>query len=222
MAAKDLRSIVAGLAGVAPAEVNADFSLQTAALASSIKKAMLIASIRKHLGVECMQAGAAKNFAELERMIAAKAGLAAAAVDAPPAAPPEFAGMRVGVDVERVDALPETADYETHSFYTAHFTPAERAYCAAQAAPRQHFAARWAAKEALYKCDASLHAAPFDTLEIGRENSGAPFLSRLEPGGLKRLPHALSLSHTETSAVAFVALPAEPLWRRLLTFLRPG
>lgn len=69
---KDLKTIVAEIAKVDAASVDGKFSLQTENLAASIKKAQLIASIRRHLGVDCMQAGTAKTFEELERMVAAK------------------------------------------------------------------------------------------------------------------------------------------------------
>ncbi|MFI5363735.1 MAG: hypothetical protein ACHQ49_17380 [Elusimicrobiota bacterium] len=71
MSGKDLKTVVAELAGADPAAIDASFSLQGEAFSSSIKKAALVASIRRHLGVDCMQAAFAKSYGELEAMIAA-------------------------------------------------------------------------------------------------------------------------------------------------------
>ncbi len=66
---KDLKSIVAELAGCDLAEINADFSLDRPGLEGSLRRAILIASIRRHLGKDCMQAGRVKTFGELEAAV---------------------------------------------------------------------------------------------------------------------------------------------------------
>jgi hypothetical protein len=70
MSGDSLKSIVAGLAGVGEAEVDAAFSLDRPGLDSSLKRAVLIASIRKKLGKNCMEAGRAKTFGDLEAAVA--------------------------------------------------------------------------------------------------------------------------------------------------------
>ncbi|MCX5796651.1 MAG: 4'-phosphopantetheinyl transferase superfamily protein [Elusimicrobia bacterium] len=216
MAAKDLRTIVAEMAKVDPGQVGPTFSLQSPAFSSSLKKAVLVASIRRNLGVDCMRAALAKDFAELEQMV--RAG-PEAPVDLPAAAPqpspvplPEGAaaqGLRCGIDLELVESLPEAPDYRTHDFYVRNFTEAERAYCAAQKDPRMHLAARWAAKEALRKCDPLLSAEPFGDIEVVREESGRTFFQRRSARGPARLPHAVSLTHTAQLAAAVVVLPGQ-------------
>ena len=220
MATKDLKTIVAEIAKVDPGQVGPTFSLESQAFASSLKKAVLVASIRRNLGVDCMRATLAKNFAELEKMVEAGASGGAALPAGPAAAPaqqPASASLQVeaqaeglscGIDLELVESLPQAQDYRTNDFYVQHFTAAERAYCSAQADPRMHLAARWAAKEALRKCDPLLSAEPFTAIEGGREETGRAFLQRLGADGPERLPHAVSLTHTAQLAAAVVVLPA--------------
>jgi holo-[acyl-carrier protein] synthase len=219
MAAKDLKTIVAEMAKVDPAQIGPAFSLQSPAFATSLKKAVLVASIRRNLGVDCMRAALAKDFAELESMV--QGGGSPEVMPLQPAAPTPApveapTGLSCGIDLELVSSLPSAPDYRTHDFYVLNFTEAERAYCSAQAEPRMHFAARWAAKEALRKCDPSLSAEPFSAVEVVREASGRTFIQRRVRGAAARLPHAVSLTHTAQMAAAVVVLSprrrALPSW----------
>ena len=209
-APQDLRGVVAQLCRCAPEEINGDFSLDVPALRGSLKKAVLIASIRRYLGKDCMSAATARTFAELEALVSGKAAPAAPARSAPlsaPVAAPASPAATVcaascGIDVESVAQLPDTADYAGHQFYKDNFSPEEISYCIKQAKPRQHFAARWCAKEALKKCDAAFRDTRPADLELARADSGAVFF-RLRG---RVLPHAVSISHTEDTAVAVVLL----------------
>ena len=104
-APKDLREVVAGLCKCPPESIGPDFSLDVPALRGSLKKAVLIASIRRYLGKDCMAAATARTFAELEAMVSGKAPAAPApAAEAsaqPPAAP-------CGIDMETLSALPQS------------------------------------------------------------------------------------------------------------------
>ena len=51
-----------------------------------------------------------------------------------------------GIDLESPEQFPLETDYWESEFYRANFSRAEIAYCMAQADPRQHFAARWCAR----------------------------------------------------------------------------
>ncbi|MBI5241007.1 MAG: 4'-phosphopantetheinyl transferase superfamily protein [Elusimicrobia bacterium] len=199
-APQDLREVVAGLCKCAPDSIQADFSLDVPALRGSLKKAVLIASIRRYLGTDCMAAATAKTFAELEAVVSGKAPPAPT-----PAAGPaeEPAASSCGIDMEPLSALPETADYAGHQFYKENFSSEEIAYCAKQSEPRQHFAARWCAKEALRKCEPAFLRTPGSRLELVQRGSGAVFF-RAEG---RELPHAVSLTHTEEAAAAMVLLP---------------
>ncbi len=226
-----LRDIVAKLGGVGRDAVTAEFSLEVPALKGSLKRAALTAAIRRELGINSRTAHLARTFGELEAAVfgpaadadpisaAAKpaapvpAATPAPAAPAPAPAATSVAGatafsapLRCGVDIEAVAALPETGDYREHEFYRSHFSPAEMAYCILQQNPRMHFAARWCAKEALYKAEPALRAAPLSALEVVRAADGAVSFRNLGAGGAP-LPHALSLSHTESHAVALVVGP---------------
>ncbi len=69
MSGKDLKGIVAGLTSVDPSEIDAAFELDRPGLDTSLKRAVLIASIRKNLGKNCMEAGRAKTFGDLEAAV---------------------------------------------------------------------------------------------------------------------------------------------------------
>lgn len=219
-----LRGLVAQLAEVEVAQVGPDFSLESAALKSSIKRAALAASIRRDLGVNSPGVHAVATFGELATAVfGPKAGSAlpsaAPAVAAPPQAAPspvasstapaplQFAlspGVSCGVDIEMVADLPEAIDYREHAFYIDSFTAEEIAYCLLQEQPRMHFAARWCAKEALYKCDAVFRGEKMANIEVARKPDGAVFFRHRKAGGVQSLPHAVSLSHTHTMAIAMV------------------
>ncbi|MBL9202215.1 MAG: 4-phosphopantetheinyl transferase family protein [Opitutaceae bacterium] len=222
---ENLRDIVAKLGGVGRDAVTPEFSLEVPALKGSLKRAALTAAIRRDLGINCRTAHLARTFGELTAAVfetapsateapsaRASAPVAAAPVVAtaaprvaPLAAPshPFSSGLRCGADIELVAALPEATDYREHEFYKSHFSPAEIAYCVLQSNPRMHFAARWCAKEALYKAEPALRATPLSAIEVVRAADGG--VSFQHAGAA--LPHALSLSHTETQAVALVVAP---------------
>ncbi len=95
------------------------------------------------------------------------------------------------------------------------FTPAEIAYCEAKRYPARHFAARFAAKEAVLK---ALGADPgrghaWPEIEVRNEPDGKPRV--LLHGGARALARArqvgaifLSLTHTARLAAATVVLEA--------------
>jgi holo-[acyl-carrier protein] synthase len=222
-------SIVSSLSGVAPEQIAESTLLDQIKLRGSIKRARLDAALRKASGHSIPAAYSAKTFGEL---VSAALGLgstpASASAPAPapaktesPAAPQPAPGARpfsgplaCGIDLELVENLPVAADFWEDPFYAANFTPAEIAYCSLQTEPRVHFTARWAAKEALKKCDNSLLQEPMNQIEFARSTSGEAYFNRLAaasyPGALSALPplpHIASLSHSDTFAVAVVVLP---------------
>lgn len=75
--------------------------------------------------------------------------------------------VRTGVDIVSIDRIEQAVDRH-ESFEERVFTAAERDYCSSQASPSQHYAARWAAKEAFIKLvrnDAPNW--PFNMREVG-------------------------------------------------------
>ena len=59
--------------------------------------------------------------------------------------------MRVGVDLIEIDRVRRALERHGNSFAERCFTAAERAYCDSRPNPPQHYAARFAAKEAVGK-----------------------------------------------------------------------
>lgn len=93
------------------------------------------------------------------------------------------------------------------------FSEAELTYCRAQARPWPHLAARFAAKEATFKALGSglAGAMTWRDVEVTRDAAGAPNLmlsgatfAAVAREGLTQ--GCVSLSHTETHAIAFVLL----------------
>jgi phosphopantetheine--protein transferase-like protein len=227
-----LRETVADFCAVDPSEVGPEFPLWRSAVGGSLKQARLDVALRRRLGWRSDAVYTARTFGDL---LNAFLGQPTAASTAPApesngalsAGAPELDGASravaapqpgtgtlrfgCGVDLEQVSSLPETADCWEDPFYRAHFTAEEIAYCLAQVAPAEHFAARWCAKEALKKSDPSFLSELMIHLEVALEPSGAPYLRHESAGQWRRLPHALSLSHTAELAVAFVVNAPEPL-----------
>ena len=84
----------------------------------------------------------------------------------------------IGIDVVEVDRIASAIERHGEPFLAKLFTPAERTYCTAQKMPELHYAARFAAKEAVSKAlgtGIGSQAGWLD-LEITRDPSGAPKL----------------------------------------------
>ena len=123
----------------------------------------------------------------------------------------------IGADIVEVERISELMKAHGDAFLRRVFTEREIAYCNRQKRPAEHFAARFAAKEALMK---ALHlgigaGARFREVEVTRTERGAPTLlvlgetrELIESRGITRLH--LSLSHTKGNALAFVVAECEP------------
>jgi len=111
------------------------------------------------------------------------------------------------VDVERMKAI--LADQGT-AFVDRVFTDTEIAYCRSKQNSEQHFAARFAAKEAVSKAMQTGWSAVFrwKDVEVVNEPSGAPriLLHNEVAKSLGTNKVHLSLSHTETTVVAFAVI----------------
>ena len=103
------------------------------------------------------------------------------------------------IEVSRIKRLVRGRD-----FLDRIFTKSEQAYCAGKKNAAQHFAVRFAAKEAVWKALSELKVAGIGHKEIGvrRSESGRPSV-QLSPRLKKYEPKIqLSLSHTEDYALA--------------------
>jgi holo-[acyl-carrier protein] synthase len=206
---EQLRNIVAQLAGLPPSDISAAFSLKSRGLQSSVRRAALAAAIRRQIGRTLPEAYSASTFAELAAALNGTSVAEPTATVTKPVMPqpssfPQMDGLACGIDIEAVDALPEASDYWEHEFYKQNFAKDEIAYCVLQENPRMHFAARWCAKEALIKCDPSLKGQLLAALELVREPSGEVAFAYRANGTSQKLPVAVSISHTDATAIAMV------------------
>ncbi len=105
----------------------------------------------------------------------------------------------IGVDIESVGRFRKLPFQRNRSFYGRIFTAKEIAYCLSKKDPYPHFAARFAAKEAIAKAlNASVYQA--GNFEISNRKDGRP-VARIR--NIRRAPRVLvSLSHTHDYAVA--------------------
>lgn len=121
--------------------------------------------------------------------------------------------ISIGIDIIEVGRIHEVL-LRTPRFRERVFTPAERAYCDSRGAvAAQHYAARFAAKEAALKALQTgwRGGISWQDVEIASRDSGAPFL--ILHGPVKDLFNSsgatavhLSLSHTSEHAIAEVIL----------------
>jgi holo-[acyl-carrier protein] synthase len=121
--------------------------------------------------------------------------------------------VSIGIDIIEVARIREVLE-RTPRFTERVFTAVERAYCNSRGvAAAQHYAARFAAKEAALKALKTgwRDGISWQDVEIGLLESGAPFLTF--HGETKRLFEAsgatvahLSISHTTQHAIAQVVL----------------
>jgi len=116
----------------------------------------------------------------------------------------------IGVDIIEIDRIREMIDRHGDSFLLKIFTDREIEYCRSKKIPYQHFAARFAAKEALSKALATGWRGDFrwKDVEISNNEQGQPSITLY--GKLSALIGTdrvlLSLSHSDNSVVAFVVI----------------
>jgi holo-[acyl-carrier protein] synthase len=120
--------------------------------------------------------------------------------------------VKVGVDLVDVAAFRERFDGRDDLLADT-FSEAELEYCRGQKHPWTHLAARFAAREATLKALGTGWAGTMTwrDVEVTRDPAGAPSLAlngavadAVGKAGLTR--SAVSLSHTETHAIAVVVL----------------
>lgn len=89
--------------------------------------------------------------------------------------------LRSGVDIVGIARIARLLDEFDQSFKDRVFTSAEQTYCDGRPDPAQHYAARWAAKEAFRKAVATNGlTVPFDAIGVRRTDDG-PVLELAAP-----------------------------------------
>ena len=116
----------------------------------------------------------------------------------------------VGIDITEIDRISSALSRWGERFKEKVFLPSEIEFCESRAFPEQHFAARFAAKEAVATTlksskDIFLH---WRDVEIVSENNGAPkvILHGEAARQFDQSKISLSISHSGDSAVAVALL----------------
>ena len=120
----------------------------------------------------------------------------------------------IGSDIVEVERIALKLNHK--GFIERVFTDKEISYCLKQANMEQHFAARFAAKEAYMKAMGSgwTENADFREIEVIRNDNGAPSI-QLHGKASKYFDSLslenilISLSHTKQSAIAFVIIESK-------------
>lgn len=116
----------------------------------------------------------------------------------------------IGIDIIEIDRIKHSVDTFGDSFLNKIYTKNELDYCLAKHNKYQHLAARFAAKEAIYKALASgwEKEATWKSMEITNESNGLPvvkFLGKLNEFISDDKEIKVSLSHSD-NYVAAVAI----------------
>jgi holo-[acyl-carrier protein] synthase len=116
--------------------------------------------------------------------------------------------LGVGVDLTPIERLARAMNNHPGRLEARLFTEGERAYCRKKADPMQHFAARFAAKEAILKALGVPEGLSWHELEV-LSDGGAPRVSlsgraaeAARAAGVRTLH--LSITHAGGQALAFV------------------
>lgn len=116
----------------------------------------------------------------------------------------------IGVDVVDVHRMKTILNEQGGAFINRVFTQTETSYCQSKQKPEQHFAARFAAKEAVSKAMQTGWSGIFrwKDVEVVNEPSGAPkiLLYNAVARSLEKSTVHLSLSHTENTVVALAVI----------------
>lgn len=118
--------------------------------------------------------------------------------------------MTIGIDIVEISRIKGALERWQARFLNKVFTPQEIALCDRRARPEQHYAVRFAAKEALAKAMKSARRldAPWKDIEILTSPEGGPSVHL--HGTLARVFDSqniqLSLSHSVRSAVAVAVI----------------
>lgn len=120
--------------------------------------------------------------------------------------------LSLGLDLVEVSRIRDLLERHGERFKERTFSEAERAYCDRNADPAMHYAARFAAKEAVAKALGTGFAegVSWSDIEVVRADNGQPSIAlhggaaeRAALLGIQRL--LLTLTHTKDVAAASVA-----------------
>ena len=125
--------------------------------------------------------------------------------------------LGIGTDVVEVLRIAQMIERHGELFITRVYTPFEIQYCNARKAATQHFAGRWAAKEAILKALGTgwARGISWTDMEVRNDEAGRPAV-RLG-GGAREVCEKLgigdiliTISHCRTHATAFAIAVGRP------------
>jgi holo-[acyl-carrier protein] synthase len=124
--------------------------------------------------------------------------------------------LGVGIDIVECLRIAQMIERHGELFITRVYTDHEIEYCSARKAATQHYAGRWAAKEAVLKALGTgwRRGIAWRDIEIRNDRSGAPTVQLrggahdvMEQAGIRQLH--VSISHCRSFAVAYVIANSE-------------
>ena len=118
--------------------------------------------------------------------------------------------IRTGVDIIEIDRIKQSIEETDGKFCDRVYTQREIDYCESKKAQKyQHYAARFAAKEAVLKAISQLLESKFDIewkeIEVLNDEQGRPYVNLLKKDiSIDEID--ISISHCKTYAVASVVV----------------
>lgn len=118
--------------------------------------------------------------------------------------------IRTGVDIIEIERIRQSIEETSGKFCERVYTQKEIEYCESKKAQKyQHYAARFAAKEAAFKAISQLLNSKFDIewkdIEILNDENGRPYVNILKKD-INIDDIDISISHCKTYAVASVVV----------------
>ena len=118
--------------------------------------------------------------------------------------------LGIGTDITEVLRIAQMIERHGELFITRVYTPHEIEYCSARKAATQHYAGRWAAKEAVLKALGTgwRRGISWRDIEVRNEPSGAPTVS-LRGGARDVFDRVgisvmhITISHSRNHAIAY-------------------
>jgi holo-[acyl-carrier protein] synthase len=124
--------------------------------------------------------------------------------------------LGTGIDIVECLRIARMIDEHGELFITRVYTDAEIEYCSTRKAATQHYAGRWAAKEAVLKALGTgwRRGISWRDIEVLNDSHGAPFVvlqagarDVCETAGIRQMH--LSISHCRSHAVAYAIAEGE-------------
>ncbi len=116
----------------------------------------------------------------------------------------------IGIDIIEIERIRRSIEQYADTFLSKLFTENEIRYCKSKAYPTQHYAARFAAKEAFAKAISTGWTGDFEwkNVEVKNDAIGKPSFELYGKTAevLEGCSVFLSMSHSDTSVIAFVVI----------------